>query len=191
MPFLNQYWQPYRLGGVASGGVTFAGKGSEGERWSLDGTRVYGERNWGAGFPDRWWWGQAHDFDGADVSVAFSGGVLRLGPIARPVCGVVVRLGDRVIRITPPAPVHSEVSPGRWAVRARSWRYRVDLDGDGTGIEPHVLPVPLPAERRNVDTDFEHLAGRLRCVVRERGQVVFAGTSALAGLEVGSLPGCD
>ncbi|HEX2705178.1 MAG TPA: hypothetical protein VHM65_05420, partial [Candidatus Lustribacter sp.] len=74
---------------------------------------------------------------------------------------------------------------------ARSWRHQVDLDGDGTGIEPYVLPVPLPAERRNVDTDFEHLAGRLRCVVRERGQVVFEGTSELAGLEVGSLPGRD
>ena len=191
VPFLNQYWHPYRLGGVASGAVAVAGNGSGSERWSLDGARVYGERNWGAGFPDRWWWGQAHDFDGADVSVAFSGGVLRLGPIARQVCGVVVRLGERVIRITPPAPVHSDVTPGRWTVRARSWRYQVDLDGDGNGIEPHVLPVPLPAERRNVDTDFEHLAGRLRCVVRERGHVVFEGTSELAGLEVGSLPDRD
>ena len=53
--------------------------GVGGDRWSFDGATVYGERNWGAGFPDRWWWGQAHDFDGADVSVAFSGGVLRSG----------------------------------------------------------------------------------------------------------------
>lgn len=186
VPYLNQYWHPYRLGGAATGSVDVGG-----DRWSVAGAEVYAERNWGAGFPDRWWWGQAHDFGDSDVSVAFSGGLLRLGPIARPVCGVVVRLGERVIRITPPAPVHSEVTPGRWAVRARSWRYQVDLDGDGTGIEPHVLPVPLPAERRNVDTDFEHLAGRLRCVVRERGHVVFEGTSELAGLEVGSLPGHD
>ena len=184
VPFLNQYWQPYRLGGTATGAVELAG-----DRWSLDGTTVYAERNWGAGFPERWWWGQAHDFDGADVSVAFSGGLLRLGPIARGVSGVVVRLGDRVIRITPPALVRSEVTPGRWIIRARSLRHQIDLDGDGTHLEPHVLPVPLPAERRNVDTDFEHLAGRLRCVVRERGRVVFEGTSELAALEVGSLPG--
>jgi hypothetical protein len=107
------------------------------------------------------------------------------------VSGVVVRLGDRVIRITPPSPVRSEVTPGRWSLRARSLRWQVDLDGDGTALEPHVLPVPLPAERRNVDTDFEHLAGRLHCVVRERGKVVFDGTSELAGLEIGSLPGFD
>jgi len=172
VPFLNQYWHPYRLGGTANGAI-----GIGGDRRSLDRTTVYAERNWGAGFPDRWWWGQAHDFDGADVSVAFSGGVLRLGPIARPVAGVVVRLGDRLIRITPPALVRSEVAPGRWTIRARSLRHRIDLDGDGAGLEPHVLPVPLPAERRNVETDFEHLAGRLRCVVREDGRVVFDGTS--------------
>lgn len=184
VPFLNQYWHPYRLGGSAIGTVEF-----DGDRWSFDDATVYSERNWGAGFPERWWWGQAHDFDGADVSVAFSGGLLRLGPIARDVAAVVVRLGDRVIRITPPAPVRSAVSDGRWTVRARSLRYQVDLEGDGAGLEPHVLPVPLPAERRNVDTDFEHLAGRLHCVVREHGRVVFDATSELAGLEVGSLPG--
>ena len=114
--------------------------------------------------------------------------MLSLGPLARPVCGVVVRLGEQVIRITPPAPVRSEVSPRRWAVRTRSLRHPID-DADGTGIEPHVPPVPLPTERRKADTDFGHLAGRLRCLVRERGRVVFAGTSELVGLEVGSLPG--
>jgi len=190
VPFLNQYWQPYRLGGGATGTVTAAGAGAaEGDHWSFAGAPTYCERNWGAGFPDRWWWGQAHDFDGADVSVAFSGGVLSLGPIARAVGGVVVRIDDRVIRITPPASVRSDSADGRWVVRARSLRHQIDLEGDGNGFEPHVLPVPLPAERRNVDTDFEHLAGRLHCVVRERGRVLFEGTSQLAGLEVGSLPG--
>ena len=186
VPFLNQYWHPYRLAGSATGSVV-----SDAARWSLDDATLYCERNWGAGFPQRWWWGQAHDFDGADVSVAFSGGLLSLGPVARLVSGVVVRLGDRVIRMTPPTPVRSAVSPGRWSIRARSLRYRIDLEGDGTHLEPHVLPVPLPAERRNVDTDFEHLAGRLRCTVRERGRVIFDGTSELAGLEIGALPGID
>ncbi len=186
VPFLNQYWHPYRLGGSASG---TAETGTD--RWTFDEARLYCERNWGAGFPQRWWWGQAHDFDGADVSVAFSGGLLSLGPIARLVSGIVVRIGDRVIRLTPPTPVRSEVSPGRWSLHARSLRYRIDLEGDGAGIDPHVLPVPLPAERRNVDTDFEHLAGRLHCTVRERGRVLFEGTSHLAGLEIGSLPGVD
>ena len=183
IPFLNQYWHPYRFGGKASGTVEFSGG-----TWTFDGAQLYAERNWGAGFPERWWWGQAHDFDGADVSVAFSGGLLELGPIRRDVTGVIVRLGDHVIRMTPPALVTSHLSEGRWTVRARTPRYQIELNGDGAGLNPHVLPVPLPAERRNVDADFEHLAGRLDCVVRKFGRVVFEGTCELAGLEVGSRP---
>ena len=184
VPFLNQYWHPYRLGGNASGTVEF-----DGTVWTFDSSRLYAERNWGAGFPERWWWGQAHDFDDADVSVAFSGGLLELGPLRQDLTGVVVRLGERVIRVTPPALVRSEASDGRWTVHARTPRYQIDLDGDGAGLEPHVLPVPLPAERRNIHTDFEHLAGRLRCTVRKFGRVIFDGTSELAALEVGSRPG--
>jgi hypothetical protein len=41
------------------------------------------------------------------------------------------------------------------------------------------------------DASYRAAGRRLRCVVRERGKVVFAGTSELAGLEVGSLPGRD
>ncbi len=183
IPLLNQYWHPYRLGGKASGTVRL-----DEDTWSFDDARLYAERNWGAGFPERWWWGQAHDFGGADVSVAFSGGLLQLGPIRRDVTGVVVRLGDRVIRMTPPTLVRSQLSDGRWTVRARTPRYQIELDGDGTHLDPHVLPVPLPAERRNVHTDFEHLAGRLHCTVRKFGRVVFDGTCELAGLEIGTRP---
>ncbi len=185
IPFLNQYWHPYRLGGTATGDIQFGT-----DRWHLDQAKLYTERNWGAGFPERWWWGQAHDFGDDDVSVAFSGGLLALGPLRTDIAGVVVRLGQRVIRLTPPtAWVRSELGDGRWTLRARSLRYHVEIDGDGVHRQPHVLPVPLPGERRNVNTDYEHLAGRLRCVVKEFGRVVFDGQTELAGLEVGSLPG--
>ena len=64
----------------------------------------------------------------------------------------------------------------------------IEIEGDGRHLPPHVLPVPLPAERRNIDTDFEHLGGRLRLTVRERGRLLFDGTSELAALEVGTRP---
>lgn len=183
VPFLNQYWHPYRLGGKASGTATCGD-----ERWTFTDANLYCERNWGAGFPLRWWWGQAHDFGGDDVSVAFSGGLLELGPLHREVTGVVVRLQDRLLRITPPALVSSTCDGQRWLIDARTARYRVQLDGRGNGTGPHVLPVPLPADRRNIDTDYEYLAGTLRCTVREWGRTIFEGTSELAGLEIGSRP---
>ncbi|SEH52844.1 Tocopherol cyclase [Mycolicibacterium rutilum] len=185
VPFLNQYWHPYRLGGSVSGTVD-----SDGERWTFDGAKLYTERNWGAGFPERWWWGQAHDFGDADVSVAFSGGLLALGPLKSDVGGVVVRMGRKVLRMTPPtAWVRSDLGRHTWRVQATSLRYHVELFGDGTHLDPHTLPVPLPAERRNIDSDYEHLAGRLRCRVTDFGRVVFDGESEIAGLEVGSRPG--
>lgn len=184
IPFLNQYWHPYYLGGRARGTVSYGG-----QSWTFENARLYAERNWGKGFPLRWWWGQAHDFGDADVSVAFSGGLLSLGPIARDVNGIVVRVGTKVIRMTPPVLVRSQVGDHQFLLRGRSPRYEIELRGDGRHLPPHVLPVPLPAERRNIDTDFEHLGGRLRCTVRERGRLLFDGTSELAGLEVGSRPG--
>ena len=183
IPFLNQYWHPYYLGGRASGTVEYGE-----QSWTFDNAKLYAERNWGAGFPLRWWWGQAHDFGDDDVCVAFSGGLLSLGPIARDVNGIVVRIGSKVIRMTPPVLVRSRVGGNQWFLRGRSPRYEIVLEGDGRHLPPHVLPVPLPAERRNIDTDFEHLGGQLRCTVRERGRLLFDGTSELAGLEVGSRP---
>jgi len=184
IPFLNQYWHPYYLGGRASGTVEYAG-----ESWTFENAKLYAERNWGAGFPLRWWWGQAHDFGAADVCVAFSGGLLSLGPIARDVNGVVARVGTKVIRLTPPLLVRSRVGDNQWFIRGRSPRHEIELEGDGRHLPPHVLPVPLPDERRNIDTDFEHLGGRLRCRVRESGRLLFEGTSELAALEVGTRPG--
>jgi hypothetical protein len=62
------------------------------------------------------------------------------------------------------------------------------LDGRGAGAGPHVLPVPLPAELRNIDSDYEYLVGTLRCTIREWGRTIFDGKSELAGLEIGSPP---
>jgi hypothetical protein len=59
------------------------------------------------------------------------------------------------------------------------------LVGVGVG-EPHVLPVPLPADRRNVDTDFEFLAAHM--TVELTGAVRYSGETDLAGLETGHRP---
>jgi hypothetical protein len=181
IPFLGQYWQPHVLGGSVHGTARIGG-----EAWAFDDADVYAEKNWGAGFPERWWWGQAHGFDRPDVCVAFTGGVLTAGPVSATVGGVVVRLGAHLIRLTPPlSVVRTSADRERWEVQARGLGYRVHIVGSAT-TDPHVLPVPLPAERRNVDTDFEHLAGELS--VEVSGRVDYRGRSSLAGLEIGYRP---
>jgi len=184
VPCLNQYWTPHLLGGRVAGQVTVGG-----ETFSLDGAAVYAEKNWGRGFPRSWWWGQAQGFERADVCVVFTGGVLEMGPASKTVGGVVVRIGTQVLRWTPPfSVVRSSAADGTWRVKAKGLPGKVEIEGDGMGKTPHVLPVPLPSERRNIDTDFEHLAGRLSVRVESRGRLLFKGASELAGLEVGSRP---
>ena len=181
LPYLGQYWHPHLLGGGASGRVRVGD-----DMWELADAEVYAEKNWGAGFPESWWWGQAHDFDRPDVCVAFTGGVLTAGPLSATVGGVVVRVGAQVVRLTPPfSRVHSETDGQRWEVRARGHGYRVHILGEARGA-PHVLPVPLPAARRNANTDFEHLDGHL--TVEVSGRLRYRGETDLAGLEIGTRP---
>lgn len=181
VPFLGQYWQPHLLGGRALATVS-AGP----QRWDQAEGVVYAEKNWGAGFPESWWWGQAQGFERPDLCVAFSGGVLTAGPAALTVGGVVVRAGAELIRLTPPfSRVVSETDGTTWEVHARGHGYRVHIVGTAVG-EPHVLPVPIPSERRNVDTDFEHLGARLRIDIT--GRLELHDESHLAALEIGSRP---
>jgi hypothetical protein len=181
LPFLGQYWHPHILGGTVSGTATIGD-----ERWQFDAAEIYAEKNWGAGFPEHWWWGQAQGFERSDVCVAFGGGRLTAGPLAITVGGAVVRVGDAVIRFAPPlSTVRSETDGNRWEVRARGQGCRLHVVGNGVG-QPHVLPVPLPAQRRNVDTDLEFLAGHL--TVELTGAVSFSGETNLAALETGYRP---
>ncbi len=178
LPFMRQYWRPLVLRARAEG--TIAG-------WDLDGATAYVERNWGNGFPPVWWWGEAHDFGGDPVTVAFAGGPA-IGPLHA--TAVVVHLPSRLIRLGEPliAGVRAEVSEGRWVLRGRSLRHRVEIEASGDPAAAHVLDVPVPAERRVVPWSHQHLAGRLRVRVERQGRLVYEGESALAGLELGRAP---
>ena len=185
LPGLGQYWHPHVLGGHAHGTATLGDEVIE-----FEDADVYAEKNWGrGGFPERWWWGQAQGFARRDVCVAFAGGDVALGPASLPVTALVVRLGTAVIRLGNPllAPVRTEIDERRWALRARGPVWSVELEGTAVPGAAHVLDVPLPADRRSVPGALEHLGARLEMVVRRRGRIVFQGSSALAGLELGGL----
>lgn len=186
VPALNQYWHPWLLGGAAYGTAVVGT-----ETWELDGWSVYAEKNWGkGGFPDSWWWGQAQGFAEPSACVAFAGGEVTAGPISTTVTAVVVLLPDgTLIRLGDPvvSPVRAEVTDERWSLRGRSAQWQVEIEGTGSLDIAHVLPVPLPAERRNVPGAIEHLGASLSITVRRRGRVVWQGESNLAALEHGGI----
>jgi tocopherol cyclase len=72
-------------------------------------------------------------------------------------------------------------------LRGHSREWRIDVEGHAPLAAAHVLPVPLPSERRNTPGALEHLGGRLEVTVRRGARVVWRGSSTLAGLEHGSL----
>lgn len=186
VPGLNQYWHPWLLGGSAHGQAVVGT-----ETWDLDGWSVYAEKNWGkGGFPDSWWWGQAQGFADPSVCVAFAGGEVTAGPLRTTVTGVVVLLpGGQLIRLGDPlvSPVRAEVSDERWSLHGRSAQWRIDIEGSGSLDSAHVLPVPLPAERRNVPGAIEHLGATMQVTVRRWGRIVWEGESSVAALEHGGI----
>ena len=186
VPGLNQYWHPWLLGGSAHGRAVVGD-----DVWEIDGWSVYAEKNWGkGGFPDSWWWGQAQGFKDPRVCVAFAGGEVSAGRLHTTVTALVVLLpGGRLLRLGDPvvSPVHAEVTDEQWVLRGRSAQWQVDVDAHGALDRAHVLPVPLPTERRNVPGAIEHLGATMTVTVRHRGEQVWQGTSRLAALEHGGI----
>ena len=186
VPGLNQYWHPWLLAGRATGTATLGD-----ETWRLERVQVYGEKNWGReGFPESWWWGQAQGFAEPRAGVAFAGGLVTAGRMRVEVTALVVRLPDgRVVRLGDPliSPVRTATSDERWRLSGRGFGWRVDVLATAPLDDAFVLPVPLPAEHRNVPGDLEHLAGELRIRVRRFGRHVWSGRTALAALEHGGL----
>ena len=179
VPSLSQYWHPWLLRARVSGSARVGADAID-----LDGAVVYAEKNWGAGgMPPAWWWGQAHGFDRPDVCVAFAGGRAGLGRLRATATALVVTVGDDVRSVVRP------LRPLRVAVDERGWRLAgagIEVEAHADGVAPHLLPVPVPHERRRLD-DWapQHLTGSLRVSVRRRGRTLYEGTSELAGLERG------
>lgn len=196
VPGLNQYWHPWLLGGRVSGTVRFGES-----TWQLADAQLYAEKNWGrGGFPESWWWGQAQGFVEPQACVAFAGGRIHLGlpDITRPgnhpsldVTALVTRLPDgRVLRLGNPgtSPVRTTLGDGTWTLRGRNLAgWSVEVDAAVPLERAFVLPVPIVDERREQPGCTESLVGDLAVRVSRRGELVWQGTTTLAGLEAGSL----
>ncbi|HEY6760841.1 MAG TPA: tocopherol cyclase family protein [Baekduia sp.] len=185
IPGLSQYWHPWLLRATVRGRAVLGGREVD-----LDGAVAYAEKNWSnGGFPERWWWGQAHGFAGdPDAWVAFAGGLAGPGRLRFTATSLVVSAGGEMVRLVRPLqPLRVEVGTSGWRFSGRSASgVSVTVEGHANGTPPHLLPVPVPSERRHAEAAAaQHLAGELRLEVRRRGRRVFAGTSALAGLEQG------
>jgi hypothetical protein len=186
IPGLSQYWHPWLLRARVRGSVLV-----DGREIDLDGAVAYAEKNWSnGGFPETWWWGQAHGFgDDGDACVAFAGGRAGVGALRMTATSLVVSAGGELVRLVRPLqPLRVAVDDAGWRLSGRTpGGVSVEVEGHANGTPPHLLPVPDPAARRHrEDAAAQHLAGELHVTLRRRGRTLFAGTSTLAGLERGA-----
>jgi tocopherol cyclase len=186
IPGLSQYWHPWLLRAEVRGSALVDGRAIP-----LDGAVAYAEKNWSnGGFPERWWWGQAHAFDSdPDACVAFAGGLAGVGPLRLTATSLVVSAGGELVRLVRPLqPLHVDVGAGGWRLSGRTpGGIAVEVEGHANGTPPHLLPIPIPGERRHAEAAaHQHLAGALTLRLRRRGRTLFSGESLLAGLEQGT-----
>jgi hypothetical protein len=102
---------------------------------------------------------------------------------------LVVRTGGELVRLVRPLqPLRVAVDDDGWRLSGRTpGGTSVTVEGHANGTAPHLLPIPVPAEARNLEgAATQHLAGELRLTVRRRGRTRYDGTSRLAGLERGN-----
>ncbi|OMO91061.1 Tocopherol cyclase [Corchorus olitorius] len=74
-PIFEPHWQICMAGGLSTGWIEW-----DGERFEFQDAPSYSEKNWGAGFPRKWFWVQSNVFEGAsgEVALTAAGGLRQL-----------------------------------------------------------------------------------------------------------------
>ncbi|XVF35457.1 hypothetical protein REPUB_Repub18cG0147800 [Reevesia pubescens] len=74
-PIFEPHWQVCMAGGLSTGWIEW-----DGERFEFQDAPSYSEKNWGGGFPRKWFWAQCNVFEGAsgEVALTAAGGLRQL-----------------------------------------------------------------------------------------------------------------
>ncbi|CAI0408487.1 unnamed protein product [Linum tenue] len=198
-PVFEPHWQICMAGGLSTGWIEW-----DDERFEFTDAPSYSEKNWGGGFPRKWFWVQCNVFEGADGEVALtSGGGLRQlpgpGEIFENAALIGVHYKGVFYEFVPwNGVVNWEIAPwGSWYLTAENETHMVELvataDDPGTTLRaPTTESGFAPACK---DTCF----GNLKLQIWERRydgtkgkwgptQVILEVTSNMAALEVGGGP---
>ena len=189
LPVFEPHWQILMSHGLSSGWIKWGD-----ELHEFKDAPSYSEKNWGEGFPKRWFWLQCNTFGDEECTSLTAGGGRRTLPFLfgqdEDVALIGIHHAGRFIEIVPwNGEVSWKVSPwGSWAVKGRSGRIRVKLEAttrsSGTVLRAPTVEGLIPVCK---DT-FE---GSLRMRVWEDGELIIDRKSETAALEVGGGPWWD
>lgn len=193
-PVFEPHWQICMAGGLSTGWIEWDGK-----RFEFENAPSYSEKNWGAGFPRKWFWVQCNVFEGAsgEVSLTAGGGLRQLPGLSdtfENAAMVGVHYGGVFYEFVPWNGVVSwEISQwGYWHIYAESDTYKVELKArtqdPGTTLRAPTADAGFSPTCR--DTCFADLKLTIwdRKSDGSQGNVILDVTSTMAAVEVGGGP---
>ncbi|CAA7410103.1 unnamed protein product [Spirodela intermedia] len=197
LPVFEPHWQVCMAGGLSTGWIEW-----DGERFEFEDAPSYSEKNWGAGFPRKWFWVQCNVFKGASGEVALTaGGGRRLLPglsdIYESTAMIGVHFGGNFYEFVPwDGAVNWEIAPwGFWRICGENKSFLVELEA--TTTEPGT-PLRAPTPEAGLvtackDTCFADLTLKIweRKSDGSKGELVLDVTSTMAAVEVGGGPWFD
>ncbi|EIE26754.1 tocopherol cyclase [Coccomyxa subellipsoidea C-169] len=172
LPVFEPHWQILMARGTASGWVQWGNR-----RYEFTDAPAYAEKNWGAGFPKKWFWVVATGFEGEpDASLTAVGarrGLLQLPGVEEDVGMVGIHWKGQFIEMVPwNGDVQWEVEPwGRWRIYAKNSQYEALVEA---GCSSPGTPLRAPTADRGLDVfcrDSFHGEVRLRVWRRDSAGV--------------------
>lgn len=193
LPIFEPGWQILMAHGLAAGWIEWLGT-----RYEFVNAPAYSEKNWGAAFPEKWFWFQCNCFDGEpDLALTAGGGKRGVLWWMEAVAMVGIHHRSKFYEFVPwNAQVSWEIHPwGSWRMWATSQAYVVELTGTSTDAASPIaqragVPLLAPTRQGMQQVCRDTLAGALSLRLKHRasGEVIVEAHSSLAGLEIGGAP---
>ncbi|CAK0735183.1 hypothetical protein CVIRNUC_000540 [Coccomyxa viridis] len=149
LPVFEPHWQVLMARGRATGYIDWGGK-----RYDFTDAPAYAEKNWGAGFPKKWFWIVSTGFEGEpDASLTCVGarrGLLQLPGVEEDVGMVGIHWRGQFIELVPwNGEVQWDVEPwGSWRVYARNAEYEALVEAK---CKSPGTPLRAPTADRGLD----------------------------------------
>lgn len=193
-PVFEPHWQICMASGLSTGWIEW-----DGELFEFENAPSYSEKNWGGGFPRKWFWVQCNIFDGVteEVALTAAGGLRKLPGLndtfESPALIGVHYKGSFYEFVPWTGTVNWEISPwGFWHMYAENETHMVELKA--TTKEPGT-PLRAPTVERGLVTACrDSCYGDLKLRMWEKGfdgskgKLILDATSNMAAVEVGGGP---
>ncbi|CAF2031489.1 unnamed protein product [Brassica oleracea var. botrytis] len=193
-PVFEPHWQICMAGGLSTGWIEWGD-----ERFEFRDAPSYSEKNWGGGFPRKWFWVQCNVFERAkgEVALTAAGGLRQLPGLTETfenAALICVHYDGKLYEFVPWNGVVSwEMSPwGYWYMTAENETHMVELEARTNEAG---TPLRAPTSEAGLATACKDSCyGELKLQIWERrydgskGKVIMEAKSSMAAVEIGGGP---